>query len=322
VVYGDKVINISNQQNRYVRPKEVAGQKALEYIANGEIGVVIGETLSGEPFTPWLPWRLFAAFGSQPGFRYSFTAQAFKEEGDSTLELAYAITVHKAQGSEFGRTFVVIPEQAPTLSRELLYTALTRHKERLIVLHQGEVTQLLRFMGTKASETAKRITNINVDDPRPDRRSLPVAIADKRTGRRTFYENSLIHRTRAGDLVASKSEVIIANELDHARERRKLSYEYEEPLSDPNGGRSWRLPDFTVRDESLGRVWYWEHRGMLSDTEYRKKWERKAKWYERARITEWHPRKKPDGQLILTEDGPSGDIDATVVRDIVEHLTS
>jgi ATP-dependent exoDNAse (exonuclease V) alpha subunit len=261
VVYGDKVINISNQQNRYVRPKRLNGTKPLAYIANGEIGVVIGETLSGAPFDPWFPWRLYVAFGSQPGFRYSFTAQALKEEGDSTLELAYAITVHKAQGSEFGRVFVVVPKQAPTLSRELLYTALTRHQEKLIVLHEGDITELMRFVGPTASETAKRITNINIVDERPERRPFPVAVIDQKTGRRTFYEHLLIHRTRAGQLVQSKSEVIIANELDHARERRKLRYDYEIPLSDPKSG-SRRYPDFTVRDDSLGRVWYWEHRGM------------------------------------------------------------
>jgi hypothetical protein len=320
VVYGDKVINVSNQKNRWVRPSKLPdGEQPLRYIANGEIGVVIGEALFGEPFDPWLPWRVYVAFGSQPGFRYSFSGRAFKEEGDCSLELAYAITVHKSQGSEFGRVILIVPEQAPTLCRELLYTALTRHKEKLIVLHQGEITNLLRFTVAGASATARRFTNINIDDERTERRPLPLAIKDRQSGRTIFYEQSLIHRTRTGLLVRSKSEVIIANELDYARERGRLTYDYEIPLSNPQGG--WpRYPDFTIRDESLGRVWYWEHRGMLSDEDYLKRWEAKERWYRKLGIQNWDPTKNPDGQLILTEDGPDGEIDASQVKRIVRSL--
>ncbi len=45
---------------------------------------------------------------------------------------AFAITVHKAQGSEFDNVCVVLPRQdARTLSRELLYTAMTRARHQL-----------------------------------------------------------------------------------------------------------------------------------------------------------------------------------------------
>lgn len=45
-------------------------------------------------------------------------------------ETAYAMTVHKAQGSEFRRVLLILPEQdAKVLTRELLYTAVTRAKE-------------------------------------------------------------------------------------------------------------------------------------------------------------------------------------------------
>uniref|UniRef100_A0A832E910 Exodeoxyribonuclease V subunit alpha n=1 Tax=Desulfacinum infernum TaxID=35837 RepID=A0A832E910_9BACT len=45
-------------------------------------------------------------------------------------ETAYAMTVHKAQGSEFARVLLVLPEQdAKVLTRELLYTAVTRAKD-------------------------------------------------------------------------------------------------------------------------------------------------------------------------------------------------
>ncbi len=45
-------------------------------------------------------------------------------------DTAFAITVHKSQGSEFDRIFLVLPdEDSPLLTRELLYTAVTRARE-------------------------------------------------------------------------------------------------------------------------------------------------------------------------------------------------
>ena len=78
------------------------------------------------------------------------------DEGTPPLELAYAITIHKSQGSEFGRTFVVIPSPCRVLSRELLYTALTRQREHVTVLHQGDVAELRQYSKATYSEAAAR----------------------------------------------------------------------------------------------------------------------------------------------------------------------
>ncbi|HET8714287.1 MAG TPA: AAA family ATPase [Holophagaceae bacterium] len=51
------------------------------------------------------------------------------------LELAYALTVHKAQGSEFDALAVVLPEaDHPLLTRQNLYTALTRARRHAVIL--------------------------------------------------------------------------------------------------------------------------------------------------------------------------------------------
>jgi len=48
------------------------------------------------------------------------------------IETVYAMTVHKSQGSEFKHTVMVLPDHdSPVLSKELLYTGITRAKERL-----------------------------------------------------------------------------------------------------------------------------------------------------------------------------------------------
>ncbi len=67
-------------------------------------------------------------------------------------ELAYAITVHKSQGSEFQNVLLLLPsdEKNPLLSRPLVYTGVTRAKDRTLVmstpasLAKALATQLLR----------------------------------------------------------------------------------------------------------------------------------------------------------------------------------
>jgi exodeoxyribonuclease V alpha subunit len=50
------------------------------------------------------------------------------------VETVYAMTVHKSQGSQFGTAAVLLPDPgSQILTRELLYTAVTRARERLIV---------------------------------------------------------------------------------------------------------------------------------------------------------------------------------------------
>ncbi|NLZ16615.1 MAG: exodeoxyribonuclease V subunit alpha [Desulfobulbaceae bacterium] len=67
---------------------------------------------------------------------------------------AYAMTVHKAQGAEFAKVLLLIPpEDNQVLSRELLYTAITRAKKELILCGKRELLcriaarRLIRYSG-------------------------------------------------------------------------------------------------------------------------------------------------------------------------------
>ena len=62
-------------------------------------------------------------------------------------ELAYAITVHKSQGSEYGNVLVVLPDDPthPLLSRQLVYTGITRARKRAVIL--GTEDALLHAIG-------------------------------------------------------------------------------------------------------------------------------------------------------------------------------
>jgi exodeoxyribonuclease V alpha subunit len=80
---------------------------------NGDIGLLLPDTDSGEP-------RAF--FPGPDNTLRKFLPLRLPEH-----ETAYAMTVHKSQGSEFDRVLLILPErESPVLSRELLYTGITR----------------------------------------------------------------------------------------------------------------------------------------------------------------------------------------------------
>lgn len=87
-----------------------------------------------------------------------------------------------------------------------------------------------------------------------------------------WYESGKIHEALSGDMVRSKSEVIIANLLHQA----SVPFTYEEPLYAEDG--SFFLPDFTLRVG--GEEYFWEHWGMLSDEGYSAHRNQKKDWYE------------------------------------------
>lgn len=52
----------------------------------------------------------------------------------AAVETAFAMTVHKSQGSEFGQVVLVLPERlSPVLTRELVYTGITRARHRFVL---------------------------------------------------------------------------------------------------------------------------------------------------------------------------------------------
>ena len=71
-------------------------------------------------------------------------------------ETAFAMTVHKAQGAEFAEVLLVLPDEPnPLLTRELVYTALTRAKKRFILAaNQTSLKQSIH-------NPTQRITGIN-----------------------------------------------------------------------------------------------------------------------------------------------------------------
>ena len=81
-----------------------------------------------------------------------------------------------------------------------------------------------------------------------------------------------IYTTQKGDLVRSKSEIIIANMLYTS----KVSYEYEKEIIIDN---QKLLPDFTI--EFGGQTYFWEHLGLIGVESYDKHWIKKKNIYDK-----------------------------------------
>jgi len=292
IIYGDKVINITNSSRRDTFP-----EKDETYVANGDIGIVTGHRRTKKK--DWKPYEIEVELASQPGFAYKYLPWEFdKQESSPPLELAYALTVHKTQGSEFGITFLVVPNPCRILTREMLYTALTRHKKRVVILHQGDFKDLRHYSHEQASEIARRMTNLFTP-------SRPVEVRIR--NRSVFLDGNLIYRTERGDLVRSKSEWIIADKLHAAG----VDYQYEQPmmLDDVE-----RYPDFTIVDDDSGRTWFWEHNGMLSNEEYKERWERKLAAYRRRNIKPLEEGGGKNGTLLITEEKEGSGLAADEIK--------
>lgn len=212
-----------------------------------------------------------------------------EEKPINNLELAYAISVHKSQGSEFGTVYLVLPKRkSSTLSMELLYTAATRAKGRLVLFIQEDISALSCL--TKIERSAVRRINSSVFkfEPLPEQLSyLPG-----------YYEEYKVIATLENYFVRSKSEALIANALHTSG----LDFSYEKPLFAPDG--TMYLPDFTVTFQ--GNDYYWEHWGLLDKSRYAAHTDEKIRWYE----------KNFSGRLIESVEGNDISIQ---IRDICKN---
>jgi exodeoxyribonuclease V alpha subunit len=75
--------------------------------------------------------------------------QLFEQAQLSDIDTAYAITVHKSQGSEYDTVVVILPPvDSPLVSRELVYTAVTRAKQRVFTI--GTAAAMIACLDTPA----------------------------------------------------------------------------------------------------------------------------------------------------------------------------
>lgn len=118
---------------------------------NGDTGVVVGATNSRAAFHAHR-----SSSGSTPRSTRLLEMSALPD-----TETAFAMTVHKAQGSQYGTVvFIVPPLTSPLLQREMLYTAVTRAVSRLVVV--GSRTAIERALTVRTDRRSSLADRIRV----------------------------------------------------------------------------------------------------------------------------------------------------------------
>ena len=266
-VHSDKIIRLSNY---YVRSR--TEERNTLRLSNGSIGVLCNHR-------------------SNKGGRRAYFPECddplyWKWLREEDFELAYAITVHKAQGSEFQEALVVLPERRALLSRELVYTAMTRSKTKLTLLIQKAQHVNPLQVARERSELLFRNSSIF---------AMP-------------FDSRFILEPEDGVRVKSKVEYLIYRELQQARMDGKLNFAYEQPMTLPISGKSVTVrPDFTVWCGN--ETYYWEHLGMLDRADYSRDWKARFRGYEETGDAE---------RLVTTDD--LGGIRAEKLKEVIAAL--
>lgn len=254
--HADKIIRLSNW---YTGPKDARQLK----LSNGSIGIINGEYKK----------RIYI---------FNDADKVLDDVDDEdNFDLAYAISVHKSQGSDFRNVFLVIPKKRALLSKELIYTALTRSKYRLFLFIEDTDENLL-MKAILTSHLLHRNTSV-FDDPQDNRIKLIPDINAKP--------------------VRSRIEYIIYQSLQ--RSGLDFSYEKELRLKD----QTFKIhPDFTIQLKN-GRTLYWEHLGMLEVKKYYKDWQNRLDLYKENGLY---------GNLITTDD--LGGINQEKINKIIDDI--
>lgn len=126
----DKVINVKNNYNAKWYDKDSMGNYHLDttssIVTNGEIGIIVdivkGKKSNQDKFTNRIIVKVDDKF-------------LFYDDDFDNLELAYAITVHKSQGSQWKAViYMVSNSHRKMLTNNLMYTAMTRPSSFLVVI--------------------------------------------------------------------------------------------------------------------------------------------------------------------------------------------
>ncbi len=147
---GDKVINTKNDYKMpwyYIKDGTLYVDNQKSGITNGEVGIIVKMIESRDKYGD-LNRKIVVKFEEK---------YIIYENDFDNLELAYAITIHKSQGSEWAAVMVILNKQHKSMiDRNLFYTGLTRSKKMCIVISDPETIHY----GVKNTRSTKRNTGL------------------------------------------------------------------------------------------------------------------------------------------------------------------
>ncbi|QOL14711.1 exodeoxyribonuclease V subunit alpha [Dickeya dianthicola] len=121
------------------RPVMVTRNDYSQRLMNGDIGITLPvPLLQPDGSRAWVTRVAFPAGDGSSGIRWVLPGRL------SAVETVFAMTVHKSQGSEFAHTALLLPDcLSPILTRELVYTGITRAKHAFSLGCVGEHSTVL-----------------------------------------------------------------------------------------------------------------------------------------------------------------------------------
>ena len=125
---GDRIMQIKNNYD-IEWERQIIKKETGTGVFNGEIGTIISIDEKNK--------NIQIKFDDEKIAWYQFSEL-------EQIEHSYAVTIHKAQGSEFNVVIMCVPKTVPMLlTRNLLYTGITRAKELLIVIGQEDTINFM-----------------------------------------------------------------------------------------------------------------------------------------------------------------------------------
>lgn len=287
---GTKIICEVNEYRR-------VGNKKLLVLANGSIGYIIAKSKRQKGYVKFYDLDEFRKllegdynamedyYNYLKKLKQKLTSPAIGEfpEGFSP---AYAITVHKSQGSDFDNVIFILSEKSNFITRELVYTGVTRARTKLyLFIHKTLKDDLSSFLiSAHKNSSIEAVNSLLFEYKRKPSHPYKVMLSN---GSELY--------------VRSKIEMIIAKTLDNLG----INFEYEPREFDIHG----ILPDFKIQYGD--KTYYWEHLGLLDDDYYRRRWYRKFSKYKSLGYADF---------LITTEE-KKGSIEESI-EEIVKDIQS
>lgn len=124
--------------------------------------------------------------------------------------------------------------------------------------------------------------------------------------RNTKHPEFLVHKSMSGNILRSKSEALI----DMLLFTNKIPFRYECALS--LSGLTF-FPDFTIFHPKTGKIYYWEHFGMMDNPTYIQKTFEKLQVYAQNGLI-------PHQQLITTFETKDTPLTTDTVQNIIQHI--
>lgn len=185
---------------------------------------------------------------------------------------------------------------------------------------EAQIAAMERFLGEYKEEEIEDLYSNMAEERKKFVTPISIGVREKMEAwKRESYEkcplyaDNCIYETNQGDMVRSKSEVIIANVLFQYKD--SIAYKYERPLElQTRDGRTIEVhPDFTIINKYNGKIFYYEHAGCMEEIKYTIDFVKKINLYADNNIIQGR-------DLFITYETYNSPLNVCAVKEIVRYI--